>query len=647
MPTHYIVATAGHVDHGKSALVNALSGTHPDRLPEEKKRGMTIDLGFAHVAIDEHRLAVIDVPGHEDFVKNMIAGVGSIDLALLIVAADDGWMPQTEEHLQILQYLGVKNMIVVLTKADLAGELAELALEEVCEQLIGTPFEGCPSISTSAETGEGIEELKQLLSKQLDDITPQADVGKPRLYVDRAFSKQGLGTVVTGTLTGGTLSKDQEVMVYPQTDPSKIRSIQNHDHESETTLPGTRTALNLRDIDVAGKQRSGIKRGHVVTLPNLGDPHKIVDVHLFRTQREALMSKGALQPIKHGAYVRIHHGSSSIPARIFLMQGNALKPGESGVAQLRFDHPVYSFATDRFIVRDWPEEFTLAGGIILDPHASPRDYRFPERIAYLETRAASDLVKDWLEAEVRFKRAIPINQLLKMSTFSEADVLNAVETGSCTLENQLVVDTAFWNGLKKQLTKAVEKQHRDHPQLAGVTIAEIPQLIDITDDLLPLLLAAMTKEGFERAGPFYKRADHEPGLPPDLIQAAKDILSAVTTKPMEPPSRKDLVTSGPTKKAMQFLLDTQEVTALNADVVMLTTAYEQAIALVRDHITTQGPATASDLRKTIGTTRRILMPLLEFLDQSGDYPAQWGCTGASRWLIFGGRSLDCQCEFHE
>ena len=179
MANNYIIATAGHVDHGKSALVNALSGIDPDRLPEEKKRGMTIDLGFANLELEDHHLAVIDVPGHEDFVKNMIAGVGSIDLAMLIVAADDGWMPQTEEHVQILQYLGVKNMIVVLTKADLAGELAELALEEVCEQLIGTPFEGCPSIHTSAETGEGIEALKELLLARLSESNPKPTLANP------------------------------------------------------------------------------------------------------------------------------------------------------------------------------------------------------------------------------------------------------------------------------------------------------------------------------------------------------------------------------------------------------------------------------------------------------------------------------------
>jgi selenocysteine-specific elongation factor len=615
--TNYIIATAGHVDHGKSALVNALSGTDPDRLPEEKKRGMTIDLGFAHIELGDAQLAIIDVPGHEDFVKNMIAGVGSIDLALLIVASDDGWMPQTEEHVQILQYLGVKHMVVVLTKADLAGELAELALEEVCEQLIGTPYEGCPSISTSAETGEGIEELKSLLAETLSTIPPQTDVGKPRLYVDRAFSKQGLGTVVTGTLTGGFLHKDQDVIIHPQEAASRIRGIQNHAHESDKTPPGTRTALNLRDIDVAGKQRTGIKRGHVVTVPGLGDPHAIVDVHIFRTQREALMSKGALQPIKHGARVRIHHGSSSLPARIFLMHGSRVKPGGTAIAQLRFEQPVFSFAGDHFILRDWPEEFTLAGGVILDPDARTRDYRFSERIHFLLSRAAPDAdLHTWLAAEISFKHAIPTDRVLAKSTFSREAIASALADPAFTVEDRLVVDGAYWSGLKERIGTAVDDMHIKHPELAGVKIAELAQL-GVPEPLLTPLLASMTNEGYARSGPHFKRADHTVTLPPDLEAEAVAMRAKLEASPLEPPSRKDLVVSGPTKKAMQFLLDTGEVTALNAEIVMLTSAYQQAVDTVRGHIETAGPATASDLRKAIGTTRRILMPLLEFLDQSG------------------------------
>ena len=617
MPTNYIVATAGHVDHGKSALVNALSGIDPDRLPEEKKRGMTIDLGFAHIEIQDRHLAIIDVPGHEDFVKNMIAGVGSIDLAMLIVAADDGWMPQTEEHLQILQYLGVKNMIVVLTKSDLAGELAELALEEVCEQLIDTPFEGCPSITTSAETGDGIDALKAMLHTELGKLEAQADIGKPRLYVDRAFSKQGLGTVVTGTLTGGTLTNDQDVVIYPQETESRIRSLQNHEQEVDSSPPGTRTALNLRDIEVGGKQRSGIKRGHLVTHPGLGEPHRVVDVHLLRTHRDQLMSKGALQPIKHGANVRIHHGSSSMAARIFLMDKTMIKPGESGLAQLRFSDPIFAFAGDHFILRDWPEQFTLAGGRILDPDARAKDYRFPERITYLNARVNHDAdLTAWLEAELAFKRAVPLATLLRKSIFSEADIKAALQTSSCTLSNQLVVDTDYWNNLKSTVATAVDERHKKHPELAGFKIADLPRL-DIPDHLQPLLLTSMTEEGFERAGPFFKRAAHVPTLPPELEKAAQEIRAALTSNPMEPPSYKDLVISGPTKKAMRFLTENGEVTAINSDVVILTSAYDQAIQTVQKHIETHGPATVSDLRQAIGTTRRILMPLLEFLDQSG------------------------------
>src|SRR4051794_24747029 len=245
---HFIVATAGHVDHGKSALIRALTGTDPDRLPEEKLRGITIDLGFAHLDLpspeateSSFRLGIVDVPGHEDFVKNMVAGVGSIDLALLVVAADDGWMPQTEEHLQILIYLGVRRIVVALTKIDLV-EAADAAEGKVRAQLADTPFGDAAIVRTSITTGSGVEELKAQLACEFSVLVPQRDLGKPRLAVDRAFILRGIGTIVTGTLVGGTLRRGQAVVVQPAEIPARIRTIQNHNREVEEIGPGTRTA---------------------------------------------------------------------------------------------------------------------------------------------------------------------------------------------------------------------------------------------------------------------------------------------------------------------------------------------------------------------------------------------------------------------
>src|SRR6266403_1395559 len=267
----FILATAGHVDHGKSALVRALTGTDPDRLPEEKLRGITIELGFAELELRMRdallSIGIVDVPVHEDFVKNMVAGVGSIDLALFVVAADDGWMPQTEEHLQILTYLGVNRSVVALTKIDLIQD-EHRAIAAIHDKLRDTPFADAPIVPTSVVTGRGLQDLKAAFEHVLTGTPSPRDIGKPRLPVDRVFTLRGIGTVVTGTLTGGTLRRGQSVAIQPSGNIARIRNIQSHNRDVQLSVPGTRTALNLSDIDAS----EDVRRGDVVTLTELGGP---------------------------------------------------------------------------------------------------------------------------------------------------------------------------------------------------------------------------------------------------------------------------------------------------------------------------------------------------------------------------------------
>ncbi|MGA7274867.1 MAG: selenocysteine-specific translation elongation factor, partial [Candidatus Udaeobacter sp.] len=282
---HFVIATAGHVDHGKSALVKALTGTDPDRLPEEKARKITIELGFAELNLTAPNgqtihASIIDVPGHEDFVRNMIAGVGSIDLALFVVAADDGWMPQTEEHLQILNYLRVQRGVIALTKSDLGS--TDVVAERIQEKLRDTPFARVPIVPTSIRTGEGIENLEDTLATELTRANPQVDFGKPRLFIDRAFTLRGIGTVVTGTLSGGSIRRSQDVVVQPREISARVRSIQNHGRDVEIAQPGTRTAINLPDLSIG---EHGIQRGDVVTVHSLGNPQATIDVLLERSSR--------------------------------------------------------------------------------------------------------------------------------------------------------------------------------------------------------------------------------------------------------------------------------------------------------------------------------------------------------------------------
>ena len=383
-PRHFILATAGHVDHGKSALVKALTGTDPDRLPEEKARGITIDLGFAHLEIpasvpgsSSYLLGIVDVPGHEDFVKNMVAGVGSIDLALFVVAADDGWMPQTEEHLQILTYLGVNRAVVALTKIDLNADESR-AVAAIRSKLRDTPFADAPIVPTSVVTGQGLDDLKTALARALADTPSSRDIGKPRLPVDRVFTLRGIGTVVTGTLTGGTLRRGQSVSIQPAGKAARIRNIQSHNRDVDLGVPGMRIALNLSDVAAS----DDVHRGDVVTLAEFGGPSETIDAVLEISPR-------ASRTIKDGAQVRVHHGSANVRAKVLFLSKKELSGGEKALAQIRLEANMFVFAGDRFVLRDAAGQNTLAGGIVLDPDPSRKLFRSETRLSFLRQRAES------------------------------------------------------------------------------------------------------------------------------------------------------------------------------------------------------------------------------------------------------------------
>ena len=365
---HFILATAGHVDHGKSALVQALTGTDPDRLPEEKARQITIELGFAQLILEgpnEQRLhvGIVDVPGHEDFVRNMIAGVGSIDLALFVVAADDGWMPQTEEHLQILTYLGAKRGVIALTKSDL-GQIDNVH-EQIRTQLRDTAFARSPIVPTSIRTGEGIESLKCALGSECATMQAQPDFGKPRLFVDRAFTLRGVGTVVTGTLTGGQIRRGQNVVVQPQDFEARIRSIQSHRSELECAQPGMRTAINLPDVAI-GDGPAQIKRGDVITAVDVGRGSSTLVARLEKSDR-LNRENPAARPLRNGSSVYVHHGTSRVVAKVILLESGSLEAGKNALARLKLASPIFAFLGDRFVVRDASEQHTIAGGLVLDP----------------------------------------------------------------------------------------------------------------------------------------------------------------------------------------------------------------------------------------------------------------------------------------
>ncbi len=640
MARNYIIGTAGHIDHGKSTLVHTLTGTNPDRLPEEKERGVTIELGFAHfslpvpgVANETFEIGVVDVPGHADFVNNMVAGVGAIDLGIFIVAADDSWMPQSEEHLQILTYLGIRNFVVALTKADLVDDL-EFVTEILADDLQGTILEGAPIVPVSAPTGLGMDELRETMTKVLLETPAPRDFGQPRLAVDRAFSPKGVGTVVTGTLTGGELPVGTQLTAFPSGLKTNVRSIQNHSSTVDCAVPGMRTALNLPDLPLSAKGRKGVSRGHLLVGGDPGDATLEIDVEMMRAARPIPGQKGTQKPIKSNQKVFVHHGSGRSQARVLFPEEIVLNPGDESIAQLRFETPVHALVGERLVVRDLSGEATLAGAIVLDPHPARRRFRSEERQEFLLARSegAEDLgvllrtrfERDCFVTETELKRALPfsvaeVKAMLKKMT-KAAEVVSVGE--------KYLAHSAFWKSLVKNASKVVQDFHASHPDLVGmgtdVLREKLGREVEI-EGLFEALLGQLEEKNFKVADNLIAHRSHSLELPPELEAPAAEILRILDEAGLSPPLPGDLQDSKERRAAYQFLSRTRQIIPLDPKVTLGGAVFQQTIEKVREFIREKGQVTASEIRQHLDTSRKIVMPLLERLDRDqitkrdGDY----------------------------
>ncbi len=614
---HFIVATAGHVDHGKSALVEALTGTHPDRLPEEKARGITIDLGFASLDIaspsgEVFQVGIVDVPGHEDFVRNMVAGVGAADVALLVVAADDGWMLQTEEHVQVLTYFGVAHAVVALTKADRTPGL-EQAMDTVRLKLQGTLFADAPIVPTSIVSGLGIEELRSMLAHVLGRTLGARHINKPRLAVDRVFTLTGIGTVVTGTLLGGGLHTGQQVVVQPSGRTTRIRRMQSHNQDVDASGPGQRTALNLSDLGV-----NDVRRGDVVTLAEYGSPSRVLDAVIQISSR-------AHRAIKNSSRVQVHYGSGHVGATVALLADDDVLPGSRALVQLRLDRAVFVFEGDRFTIRDWAEQATLAGGIVLDTAANPRVFRSPRCREYLQRRAQApgDTVT-WVESLLSRDTLARRSGLLATSVFSQEEVDDAVDrlgaARAVKVAGDIVCLTSAWTMLIENAVHAIEAHHRAHPDLLGIPLTELrTRLGPIAEATaaLDVLILEVCDRGFVRDGSLVRRVTHRPALPPPLQATGAFLRTQLTAKPLDPPARSILTPDAVSLRTLRFLVDTGEAVEISADLVLasetVSRAREAVVSVIRD----KGAATLGDFRDRLACSRRVLVPLLDYFDRVG------------------------------
>ncbi len=629
-----VIGTAGHVDHGKSALVLALTGIDPDRLREEKERGLTIDLGFAWLTLPNgESVGIIDVPGHRDFIENMLAGVGSIDATLFVIAADESVMPQTREHLAILDLLEIGTGVVAITKTDLvqSEEWLDLVVEDVVETLEGTVLEEAPLVLTSARTRQGLDELLDALQQVLGAAAPPVDRGRPRLAIDRVFTVSGFGTVVTGTLIDGRLEVGQEVEIQPRGMGARIRGLQTHKEKIERAVPGSRVAVNLSGVD-----KDELKRGDVVVSPGWLRGTTLVDLQM-RYLPEVLWSdlgQFAQRPLRHNTGLKFYTGASEVMARVRLLGREALLPGQVGWVQLELQEPVAMVKGDHYIVRLPSPATTIGGGIVVDPYPGRKHRRFQPRVTErLETLAEGtpgDILLQRLEREgpISARELLETGQLgdvapealdqllrdgqaLTLGTGDGDDVEQLVSTG------RLVVSENWWSHMMSRAQSALSSYHQSLPLRQGMPREALRSSLRLTPQVFDATLARAHAQGLiVDEGATVRLPSHSVALTPQQKEQVQGLLARFERDPYVTPSVKECVeTVG--EQVFRVLLNRGELVQVSPDVVFLPKTYEAMVLQIREWIEHQGSITLSEVRDMFDSSRKYAQALLEHLDEVG------------------------------
>jgi len=601
----FVLGTAGHIDHGKSLLVKALTGIDPDRLKEEKERGMTIDLGFAWLKLPSGReVSIVDVPGHERFIKNMLAGVGGIDMALLIIAADEGVMPQTREHLAILDLLGVKNGIVVITKKDLVdSEMIELVTIDVLEVLAGTTLADSQIIPVSAMTGENLPALLKAIDAMLDRTLPKRDIGKPRLPIDRIFTIAGFGTVVTGTLIDGNLKKGQEIEIVPANVRTHIRGLQSHKQSLDAIEPGNRVAANLANI--ATEQ---LTRGDVITTPGWLRPTKAIDVKLR-------LLASAPRQLEHNVQITLHTGAAESQAKMRLLDSSVIKPGESAFAQLVLETPVAVVKDDLFIIRS-PQE-TLGGGQILDTHPK-RHRRFQtstiERLSARDEGSAESVILASLDAQ----KPVELGKLAATCNLPAKDMEAAIASLAEHKDimvlgeknERLIYSAQAWTAVVQSVEQTLKKFHKDNPLRQGMAKDELKDKTKAPVKFFDAAVKQLSSEGvLKESGPTVHAPDHQIKLAPEQQKKIDIYIKALSTTPFSPPAE---LTIEP--ELLSIIIGQKKAVKVADNVVFTADAYDKMTQNIIEHIKVHKQITVAEVRDLLQTSRKYALALMEYLD---------------------------------
>ncbi len=624
-----VIGTAGHVDHGKSTLIEALTGIHPDRLLEEREREMTIVLGFAWMTLpDGEEVGIVDVPGHRDFIENMLSGIGAIDAALFVIAADEGVMPQTKEHLAILDLLQIQGGVVALTKIDLIDDTDWLDLVEadVRETLSGTVLESAPIIRVSSRTKEGIPKLLEMITTELADRPPRPDLGRPRLSVDRVFTMSGFGTVVTGTLTDGCFKVGDDVVILPSGIRGRVRGLQTHKRKEEIALPGSRTAINISGVNL-----TQITRGDVITRRGSYKASRRLDVH-FR------LLPNVNQPIRHNTEVKLFIGASEVVSRLRLIGTDVLNPGEHGWLQLETRTPVVSVRGDRYILRRPSPGETLGGGVIIDPEPKGRHKRFDEKILQrLESlvRGTPDeiLLQSMLASgvaqikEVVGRSSLPVdiaNKALK-SLLESGQAVILDESPEPNHENSLVTTTSYWSNFNNKIKMEISNYHRQFPLRQGIPREELKSKLGISAKVFNAAIQKIIDEGFLMEKSIRQNL---PGISPipvifepghtiefTLEQQRKidSLLKKFISTPQSPPTIKSCILEIG-EDLYNSLVDTEKLIPVSSEVVFRMEDYRGMVTKVKEMILNEGSINVAQIRDRFNTSRRYVLAFLEHLD---------------------------------
>lgn len=618
---HIVIGTAGHIDHGKTTLIKALTGRETDTLKEEKDRGISINLGFTYFDLPSGRRAgIIDVPGHEKFVKNMLAGVSSVDIVLLVIAADEGVMPQTKEHFEILQLLNVKKGIIVLTKADMVdNEWLEMVKEEIKEEFKGTFLENSPIHAVSSKTKMGLEDL----IKDIDILTGEVDTkdvgGHFRLPVDRVFSISGFGTVVTGTVISGMVEEGQNIEVYPSKVKAKIRGIQVHDNPVRIAEAGQRCALNISNI-----KTTEVGRGDVISIEGIMEPSLMVDCRLYYL-------KSAPKPLENRQRVRLYHGTSEILCRVVILDKEEVKPGEEAYVQLRLEKPLTAQRNDRYVIRNYSPMFTIGGGVIIEPLA-PKCKRFDQnyigQLKIKESGSTSSIVENIVKnLSPEFPKVADILKAMgKNEEDLEGKLDSLAEEGNIikfvTSDKPVYVHKDFVNKKMEMITDILEKYHKANPLRYGISKEEIKTKAfgkgmkqKVYDELLSIL---ESKHRINLHGNFIAAYGFEIKYTDEQNLLKESILKEFSLNEFSPPKLSDLEAKEKDPKNIRMvfesLLDEGTIVKVAEDSYFTKEAYEKSKEMLKKYVNENGTITVAQLRDILDTSRKYAMALMENFD---------------------------------